>query len=141
MNIYEKIIVGIVVVYFILTLISVMSSTYQYKLGNQIDKEFSEKLENEIVRLEQQGVQINKIGIRYAQNDKKNTHYRPLTFEQSNYLRGTYVVVWHEYYTGRQLISVQDFTDELQNTYFENPSNEELQFKNIDDVLYVLIDL
>lgn len=141
MNIYEKIIVGIVVVYFILTLISVMSSTYQYKLGNQIDKEFSEKLENEIVRLEQQGVQITKIGIRYAQNDKKNTHYRLLTFEQSNYLRGTYVVVWHEYYTGRQLISVQDFTDELENTYFENPSNEELQFKNIDDVLYVLIDL
>lgn len=141
MNIYQKIIVGITVVYFMLTLISVMRSTYQYKLGNQIDEQFSKKLENEILRLEQQGVQINKIGIRYAQNDKKNTYYDKLTFEQSNYLRGAYSVVWHEYYTGRQLTSVQNFTDELENTYFENPSNKELQFENIDDVLYVLIDL
>lgn len=141
MNTYQKIIVGIIVIYFILTLISVMSSTYQYKLGNLIDKEFSEKLENEFVGLEKQGIEIHKIGIRYAQNDKKNTQYSPLTYEQSDYLRGTYSVSWHEYYTGRKLISVQDFTDELEKTYFESPSDKEVQFKNIDDVLYVLIDL
>ena len=50
-------------------------------------------------------------------------------------------MILHEYYTGRKLESVQNFTDELENTYFENPSDEELQFKNIGDVLYILVDL
>ena len=141
MNWFEKIIVCITTIYFVITIISIVNSTYEYKLGNQIDKGFSEKIENEIVELEKQGIEIHKIGIRYALNDQKNVEYGRLVFEQSTYLKGLYSVILHEYYTGRKLESVQNFTDELENTYFENPSDEELQFKNIGDVLYILVDL
>lgn len=141
MNLYQKMIMTVVVVYFIITIISIMKSTYEYKLGDIMDREFSEKIENEIVELEKQGIEIHKIGIRYAINDKKNRDYGKLTFEQSTYLNGKYSVLLYEYYTGRNLINVQDFTEELEKKYFQNPSDEELQFKNIDDVLYILIDL
>ena len=141
MNVYQKIIVVIIAIYFITTVSSIIHSTYEYKVGNLIDKAFSEKIENEIVNLEKKGIEIHKIGIRYAVNDKKNIEYGKLVFEQSIYLKGLYSVILHEYYTGRTLISVQDFTEELERTYFENPSDKELQFKNIDDVLYVLVDL
>ena len=141
MNLYQKMIVGVIVIYFVITIISIMKSTYDYKLGNIIDQEFSEKIENEIVELEEQGIEIHKIGIRYAINDKKNREYGKLVFEQSIYLKGMYTVSLHEFYTGRHLTTVQDFTEELEQTYFENPSDQELQFKNIDDVLYILIDL
>ena len=141
MNLYQKTIMAIVVVYFIITIISIMKSTYEYKLGDVMDREFSEKIENEIVELEKQGIEIHKIGIRYAINDKKNREYGKLTFIQSTYLNGKYTVLLYELYTGRYLTSVQDFTEELEKKYFQNPSDEELQFKNIDDVLYILIDL
>ncbi len=140
-NTYEKIIAGITIIYFIITLVSIMKSTYEYKLGNKIDEEFSKKIENEIVELEKQGIEIHKIGIRYAVNDKKNREYEKLVFEQSTYLKGLYTVTLHEFYTGRTLTSVQDFTEELEKKYFQNPSEEELQFKNIDDVLYIFVDL
>ena len=141
MNLYKKMIVSITIIYFIITIISIMKSTYDYKLGNMIDKEFSEKIENEIIRLQNEGIQIHKIGIRYAVNDKKNTEYGKLVFEQSTYLNGIYSVLLHEFYTGRCLMNVQDFTEELEQTYFENPSEEVVQFKNINDVLYILVDL
>ena len=141
MNLYQKMIVGVIVIYFVITIISIMKSTYDYKLGNIIDQEFSEKIENEIVELEEQGKEIHKIGIRYALNNQKNIEYSRLVFEQSNYLKGLYSVILHEYYTGRKLTSVQDFSDELENTYFENPSDNKLKFKNIGDVLYILVDL
>ena len=66
MNLYKKMIVSITIIYFIITIISIMKSTYDYKLGNMIDKAFSEKIENEIIRLQNEGIQIHKIGIRYA---------------------------------------------------------------------------
>lgn len=141
MNLYKKMIVSITIIYFIITIISIMKSTYDYKLGNMIDKAFSEKIENEIIRLQNEGIQIHKIGIRYAVNDKKNTEYGKLVFEQSTYLNGIYSVLLHEFYTGRCLMNVQDFTEELEQTYFENPSEEVVQFKNINDVLYILVDL
>lgn len=66
MNLYKKMIVSITIIYFIITIISIMKSTYDYKLGNMIDKAFSEKIENEIIRLQNERIQIHKIGIRYA---------------------------------------------------------------------------
>lgn len=66
MNLYKKMIVSITIIYFIITIISIMKSTCDYKLGNMIDKASSEKIENEIIRLQNEGIQIHKIGIRYA---------------------------------------------------------------------------
>ena len=60
---------------------------------------------------------------------------------QSMYMMGLYTVILNEFYTGRTLSSVQDFTEQLEQEYFENSSKEEVQFQNIGNVLYILIDL
>ena len=141
MNLYEKTILIMIIIYFIVTIISIMKSTYQYKLGNIIDEQFSEKIENEIVNLEKQGITINKIGIKYTGNGKNIQKYSRLVRNQSMYMMGLYTVILNEFYTGRTLSSVQDFTEQLEQEYFENSSKEEVQFQNIGNVLYILIDL
>ena len=139
MNLYEKIIVGLIIVYFMVTLVSIFKSTYEYKLGNEIDQEFSEKIENEIIELENQGIKINIISIKYTDHyDRKDSK---LVFEQSTYLKGIYSLTLHEILTGRKLLGTQEFPEEIEETYFENPSEQEVQFKNIGEVLYVLVDL
>lgn len=138
-NFYEKTIIGIIIIYFIITLLSIFKSTYEYKLGNKIDEEFSEKIENEIENLEEQGIQINRISIKYMDNyDREDSK---LVYEQSTYLKGLYTVTLHEIYTGRKLLGAQKFTEEIEEMYFENSSGEEVQFKNIGDTLYILVDL
>ena len=138
---YEKIMLGVIILYFILTLFSIVKSTYEYKLGNVIDKEFSEKIENEIETLENQGIMINKIGLKYTGNGQNVQKYAKLVREQSAYIKGLYTSTLNEFYTGRKLTRVQNFTEEIEEKYFENPSKEEVQFKALGDVLYILIDL
>ena len=140
-NIYEKIIVAVIVLYFIITLFSILKSTFEFKLANILDQEFSKKVENEIVRLEEQGIVINKIGIKYTGNGNNMQKYSKLVRKESMYIAGLYTFTLQEFYTGRGITRVQDFTKELEGKYFKNPSEEEVQFKSIDDVLYILIDL
>ena len=140
-NSYEKIMIIVMVLYFVITLGSILKSTYEYKLGNIIDKAFSDKIENEIETLEKQGITINKIGLKYTGNGQNVQKYSKLVCEQSVYIKGLYTSTLNEFYTGRKLTRVQDFTKEKEEKYFENPSEEEVQFKNLGDVLYILIDL
>lgn len=140
MNSYRRILLGVLIIYFLLTLVSITRSTYEYKLANKIDEEFSEKIENEIMKLEEQGITINKIGINYIENGINIEKYSELVKEQSRYIRGIYVIGLHEFYTGRKLSSVLLLTKEQKESYFEN-SGEEIQFKNVGDILYILIDL
>ena len=139
-NKYEKIIVGVLIIYFIITLISILKSTYEYKLANKLDEEFSQKIENEIIKLEEQGITINNIGINYTGNGINIQKYSPLVIEETKYMRGLYVMGLHEFYTGRNLSSALLLTKEQKESYFEN-SGEEIQFKNVGDILYILIDL
>ena len=115
-------------------------STYEYKLANKLDEEFSQKIENEIIKLEEQGITINNIGINYTGNGINIQKYSPLVIEETKYMRGLYVMGLHEFYTGRNLSSALLLTKEQKESYFEN-SGEEIQFKNVGDILYILIDL
>ena len=137
----KKIMVMILILYFVITLVSIFKSTYAYKLGNILDQKFAEAIENEITKLEQQGITINAIGIRYTYNNKNIQKYGKLVKEQSLYIRGLYTARVSKFYTGRNLTMAQGFTEEIEEKYFENPSEKEVQFKNLDDVLYILIDL
>lgn len=141
MNIYEKIIVGVISIYFIVTIISIFKSTYEYKLANTIDEEFSQKIENEIVKLEEQGITINKIGINYTGNGINIKKYGPLVIKESKYISGLYVVALHEFYTGRKISSSLLLTEEQKESYFDCTNTEEIQFKNVEDILYILINL
>ena len=84
---------------------------------------------------------INKIGLKYTGNGQNVQKYAKLVREQSAYIKGLYTSTLNEFYTGRKLTRVQNFTEEIEEKYFENPSKEEVQFKALGDVLYILIDL
>ncbi len=137
-SIYQKLITCITVVYFLLTMISITKSTYECKKGNKIDETFTTNIENEIMNLEKQGIDIQAISIKYTGNYARQE--TQLVYESSIYLRGLYSANLYEFYTGRK-IETQGFTREIEETYFENPSHEEVQFKHIGDVLYILVDL
>ena len=139
-NPYEKIIVGVLIIYFMITLISILKSTYEYKLANKLDEEFSQKIEHEIETLEEEGITINNIGINYTGNGVNIQKYSEIVKEESKYIRGLYVLALHEFYTGRELSSVQLLTEEQKSSYFDD-TGEEIQFKNVGDTLYILIDL
>lgn len=141
MNGYEKMLLIIITIYFILTIFSIFKGCYEYKLGNKLDKEFAEKMENEIVRLEEQGIEIEQVGIKYTGNGQNIQKYNKLVCDQSAYINGFYTMTLNEFYTGRVLSRVQGIPEEIEKTYFENPSEEEVQFHNEGNILYVLIDL
>ena len=141
MNGYEKMLLIIITIYFILTIFSIFKGCYEYKLGNKLDQEFAEKMENEIVRLEEQGIEIEQVGIKYTGNGQNIQKYNKLVCDQSAYINGFYTMTLNEFYTGRVLNRVQGIPEEIEKTYFENPSEEEVQFHNEGNILYVLIDL
>ena len=121
-----------------ITMFSILKSTYDLKLANTLDKNFSQAIENEIERLEEQGIAIHKIGIRYTENGENIKKYSKLTRRDSLYIVG-YTLQRYEFYTGRKISSrVQDFTEELEEKCFKE-SEEEIQFYNREDVLYILI--
>lgn len=137
---YINFIIVIIILYFIITMFSILKSAYELKLANTIDKNFSQAIENEIERLEEQGIAIHKIGIRYTGNGENIKKYSKLVRRDSLYIVG-YTLQRYEFYTGRKITSrVQDFTEELEEECFKE-SEEEFQFYHRDDVLYILINL
>lgn len=139
-KLYINLIIVIMILYLIITMFSILKSTYDLKLANTLDKNFSKAIENEVERLEEQGIAIHKIGIRYTGNGENIKKYSELTRRDSLYIVG-YTLQRYEFYTGRQIKSrVQDFTEELEEECFKE-SEEEIQFYHREDVLYILINL
>ncbi len=139
-KLYINFIIIIMILYFIITMFSVLKSTYDLKLANTLDKNFSKAIENEIERLEEQGIAIHKIGIRYTENGKNIKKYSKLTRMDSFYIVG-YTLQRYEFYTGKKITArVQDFTEDLEKECFKE-SEEEIQFYHKEDILYILINL
>ncbi len=138
-KVYKTIMMIIIILYFVITAISILKSTYDLKLANTLDETFSQTIETEIERLEEQGITITKLGMRYVGNGENIGKYSELVRENSFSILGLYTIRTLEFYTGRVIESgVQDFTDEFINEHFEQ-TDEEVQFYNTEDTLYVLI--
>ena len=140
-NMYENIIQTIIVFYFIMNVIFIVKNTYDSKFANILDQQFAQKIENEIEMLEEQGNHVEAIGIDYTGNGENIKKYNQLTQKDSLYLNGIYTMNLHKFYTHRTISRTPDFPGELKETYFENPSEEEVQMKYINNILYILIDL
>ena len=140
---YINSIVIITIIYFVITIFSILKSTYDLKLANKLDQNFSQKIDSEIASLEEQGITINKITIRYTESEENIKKYSELVRENSNYILGTYNLKMLEFYTGRHIEGrVPDFTEEMEHEYFnEKESEDEVQFCNVGDVLYILVNL
>ena len=142
MKIFQKILESILVIYFICTIFSVLKSSYEFKLANKLDEEFAKKVEKEIINLEEKGIYINKIGINYTGNGVNIKKYAKIVKQDSKILNGLYSLEIYEFYTGRTIkSSAKLLTDAEKEIYFSSSSNDKIQFKNVEDILYVLVDL
>lgn len=138
---YKNLIIAIMIIYFVITIVSIFKSTYDLKLANRIDEKFSQAIETEIERLEEQGITITKLGMRHVGNGENIGKYSELVRENSFSILGLYTIRTLQFYTGRVIESgVQDFTDEFINEHFDQ-TDEELQFYNTEDTLYILIHI
>ena len=140
---YINSIVIITIIYFIITIFSILKSTYDLKLANKLDQNFSQKIYSEITKLEEQGITINKITIRYTDSGKNIKKYSQLLRNNSAYLLGTYNLQRFEFYTGKRIEGrVPNFTEEIEHKYFDGKKSEdEVQFHNEGNILYILVDL
>ena len=130
----------VLIAYFILNVYSIINSTYQLKRANQLDFEFSKKIENKIEECEENGEKITKISLKYTGKSENYKKEHPLTIQDSLYISGLYGKEMYKFYTGKEIEREKNFSDEFAEKNFDMETDEEVQMKAIEDTLYILIN-
>lgn len=138
-NIFENVVAVIMIVYFVLTLISIFESTYYFKKGNELDEEFAMKIESEIKELESNDEKIEKIAIKYNITGKNLEKYDKRIFHNSRYLKCMYSIGIFEFYTGRKIELVS--ANEIDSMELDLNSDNEFETEKIDNLMIVLVNI
>ena len=149
-NIYEKtkiyraLITIILILYFIVNIINTFDKTNEFRYSNELDKNFVKRIETEIEKIENKGIEVKKYAIYYTLNGNRlrERKYSDIVIKNSCYLldrnfKQLLATYMDESERLQKVVADKKIVDEN----FENPSDEEIQIKYIDDVLYVVVDL
>ena len=149
-NIYEKtkiyraLITTILILYFIVNIINTFDKTNEFRYSNELDKNFVKRIETEIEKIENKGIEVKKYAIYYTLNGNRlrERKYSDIVIKNSCYLldrnfKQLLATYMDESERLQKVVADKKIVDEN----FENPSDEEIQIKYIDDVLYVVVDL
>ena len=140
---YRNMLIVILIFYFCINIYNTISITMQFKLANKIDISFALKMKEEIRNLEKDGHNVDYYCISYTCNGNrlKEYNYSNITYNNSLYLLGIYTNRMLDYYMGGEFKLKNRLAEqEVIEKYFDNPSDQELQMKAIDNTLYVVID-
>lgn len=143
-KIYLNILTTMVILYFILSVCNTVKVTSEFKFANELDERFVKRIETEAKNLQAQGINVQKYAVYYTTNgDRLNELYNSeITFYNSYYLLSRDFSNMFGIYGDKNIKLEKQYADkEIVDKYFENPSDEEIQIKYIDDVLYVVVDL
>lgn len=143
-KIYLNILTTMVILYFILSVCNTVKVTSEFKFANELDERFVKRIETEAKNLQEQGINVQKYAVYYTTNgDRLNELYNSeITFYNSYYLLSRDFSNMFGIYGDKNIKLEKQYADkEIVDKYFENPSDEEIQIKYIDDVLYVVVDL
>ena len=143
-KIYLNILTTMVILYFILSVCNTVKVTSEFKFANELDERFVKRIETEAKNLQDKGINIQKYAVYYTTNgDRLNELYNSeMTFYNSYYLLSRDFSNMFGIYGDKNIKLEKQYADkEIVDKYFENPSDEEIQIKYIDDVLYVVVDL
>lgn len=143
-KIYVNILTIMVILYFILSTYNTVKVTSEFKFANELDERFVKRIEAEAKNLQDQGINVQKYAVYYTTNgDRLDELYNSeITFYNSLYLLARDFKSMFEIYGNKNINLEKQYADkENIDKYFENPSDEEIQIKYIDDVLYVVVDL
>lgn len=143
-KIYLNILTTMVILYFILSVCNTVKVTSEFKFANELDERFVKRIETEAKNLQEQGINVQKYAVYYTTNgDRLNELYNSeIIFYNSYYLLSRDFSNMFGIYGDKNIKLEKQFADkETVDKYFENPSNEEIQIKYIDEILYVVVDL
>ena len=140
---YKNVLTVILIFYFCINMYNTINITKQCKVANEIDISFALKMKEEIRDLEKDGHNIDYYCISYTCNGDriKEYNYSNITYNNSFYLLGIYTSRMLDYYMGGGFYLKSKLAEQkVIEKYFDNPSDQEVQMKLIDNTLYVLID-
>ena len=143
-KLYKYILTAIITIYFIINIYNTIKVTNEFKLANKLDEKFVNSIGVEIEKLQSQGINVQKYAVYYTTNGVRleNLYNSEITFYNSLYLLARDFNSMFEIYGDKDIKLEKQFADkEIIDKYFENPSDEEIQIKYIDDILYVVVDL
>ena len=143
-EIYLNILIAMVILYFILSVCNTVKVTREFKFANELDERFVKRIETEAKNLQDQGINVQRYAVYYTTNgDRLNELYNSeITFYNSYYLLSRDFSNIFGIYGEKNIKLEKQYADkEIVDKYFENPSDEEIQIKYIDNVLYVVVDL
>ena len=143
-KIYLNILTIMVILYFILSVCNTVKVTSEFKFANELDERFVKRIETEAKNLQDQGINVQKYAVYYTTNgDRLNELYNSeITFYNSYYLLSRDFNNMFGIYGDKNVKLDKQFADkEIVDKYFENPSEEEIQIKYINNILYVVVDL
>lgn len=143
-KIYINTLITIVILYFILSICNTVKVTSEFEFANELDERFVKRIETEAENLQDQGIYVQKYAVYYTTNGNRlNELYNSeITFYNSYYLLSRDFNNMFGIYGSKNIKLEKQFADEeIVDKYFEKPSNEEIQIKYIDEILYVVVDL
>ena len=124
--------------------LNILKVTSEFKFANELDERFVKRIETEAKNLQDQGINVQKYAVYYTTNgDRLNELYNSeITFYNSYYLLSRDFNNMFGIYGDKNVKLDKQFADkEIVDKYFENPSEEEIQIKYINNILYVVVDL
>ena len=139
-----KILEILIFVFFSFNLINNIYLTKQFMEAQKIDKIFAEEVENELENLNFDKTQNLKISKYYTGSGKrlKDKKYSPVIFLNSIYLTNTYTEYMLEFYMNNSVkIEQLPIDKQIIEENFKIPSDQEIQMKMINDILYIVVDL
>lgn len=137
---YKKTLTFILFLYFTINTYNTLKVTKEYKMANMIDQTFAKKVETKIE--EEYGKDTNEVDFTIFYRNCENINYDRITYDKSLYLKGMYTTYMLNFYMNRNYKLTRKIYDE--NVILENfgvKNSKQLEMKNIDGVLYIVIDL
>ena len=143
-KIYRNILSIILCIYFIVTIYNNIKVTKEFILANELDQKFATTIGTEVEKLRAEGKEVKYYSVYYTLNGKRlsEMYNSEITFYNSSYLMSrdfykTFIIFWGNDLNLEKVMADPEIVEEN----FDNPSDEEIQIKYINDILYVIVDL
>ena len=102
----------------------------------------AQNIEKDVTKEEEYGKDTNEVDFTIFYRNCENINYDRITYDKSLYLKGMYTTYMLNFYMNRNYKLTRKIYDE--NVILENfgvKNSKQLEMKNIDGVLYIVIDL
>ncbi len=137
---YNKIFIGILIIYFIINTINTLNIVKAFKMSNVFDENFVKQIENKIY--EEYGKNVESVDFAIIYRNYENINYNKITYKNSLFLNGSFTTYMLNFYMNKKIELNRQIYDE--NVVLENfgeKNEKKVEIKRIGDVLYIVVEL